>query len=132
TQAGRHVQFLALTHNFPRAIRLAERYLPYCAASDPEDKIEFYPCLLTLLGIMRRTGKLTLRLRLAPGCPCYQASGRYDLAEFERVYLSEATDVARRYDIRDGNDYYARGLAELDDLFELARPYPLPRRTSGK
>jgi hypothetical protein len=132
TQAGRHLQFLALTHNIPRAIRLAERYLPYCAASDPEDKIEFYPCLLTLLSMLRRTGKETARLRLTPGCPGCQPSGRYELAELEQVYRSEATDVSRRYDIRDGNDYYARGLAELDELLDLARPYPLPRRTSGK
>src|SRR5262249_44335532 len=112
-QAGRHGQFLALAHNFPRALRLPARYPPYFAASDREDRIAFLPCLLTLLGMMRRTGKLPLPLRLAPGCPGYQASGRYDLAKFERVYRSEATDVARRYDIRDGNDYYARGLAEL-------------------
>jgi hypothetical protein len=48
------------------------------------------------------------------------------------VYRSAAADVGNRYDIRDGNDYYARGLAELDQLLELARPYPLPRRTSRK
>src|SRR5262245_1282507 len=107
TQAGRHMQFLALTYNFSRAIRLAERYLPYCAASDPEDKIEFYPSLLTLVGMLRRAGKeQQVRLRLAPGCPGYQASGRYELGELERVYRSAAADVGDRYDIRDGNKYY--------------------------
>jgi hypothetical protein len=128
TQAARHVQFLALTHNFPRATRLAERYLPYCAGSDPEDKIEFYPCLLTLLKMLRVSGKKQIRLRLGPACPGYRPDGRYELAELERVYRAEATEVARSYDSRDGNDYYMTSLKEQDGLLALARPYPLSRR----
>jgi hypothetical protein len=125
TQAGRHVQFLALTHNFPRAIRLAERYLPYCVRSDPEDQVEFYPCLVTLLSMLQRTGKATARLRLTPPCPGHRPDGRYDLKELADVYRAQAAGVAARYDARDGNDYYARQLAGLDDLLELARPIPL-------
>jgi hypothetical protein len=132
TQAGRHIQFLALTHNFQRAVRLVERYLPYCALSDPEDKVEFYPALLTLLRILQRAGKESVRLRLTAACPGYQATGQYDPAMLADVFEAEVIDIATQYDARDGNDYYARMLSELDELLQLARPYPLPRRTRGK
>jgi hypothetical protein len=132
TQAGRHVQFLALTHNFPRAIRLVERYLPYCVGRDPEDKVEFYPCLLTLVRMLLQLGRDTLKLRLTPQCPGYRPDGRYELAELDRVYFAEAAAVSARYDARNGNAYYARSLAELDELLTLARPHPLPRRGGGK
>jgi hypothetical protein len=132
TQAGRHVQFLALTHNFPRAVRLVERYLPYCVGSDPEDQVEFYRCLLTLLRVLRETGKASVRLRLTPACPGFRPDGRYDLADVDRVYQAAAAAVAGRYDARDGNDYYTRQLAALDRLLALARPRPLPRRGGGR
>jgi hypothetical protein len=128
TQAGRHIQFLALTHNFPRAVRLVERYLPYCVGSDPEDQVEFYPCLVTLLRVMRNTGKASIKLRLTSPCPGYSPGGRYDLAELDRVYWGQAAAVSTRYDTRDGNDYYARQLAGLDTLLALARPHPLRAR----
>jgi hypothetical protein len=128
TQAGRHIQFLALTHNFPRAVRLVERYLPYCVGSDPEDQVEFYPCLITLLRVMRNTGKASIKLRLTSPCPGYCPAGRYDLAELDRVYWEQAAAVGTRYDTRDGNDYYARQLASLDTLLALARPHPLHAR----
>jgi hypothetical protein len=130
TQAGRHLQFLALTYNFPRAVRLAERYLPYCVGSDPEDQVEFYPCLVTLIQMLRHEGKTSVRLRLTAACPGYQADGQYDLAELERVYFAEAAAVSDRYDARDGNDYYRQSLAGLNQLLSLARPHRLPRRGS--
>jgi hypothetical protein len=128
TQAARHVQFLALTHNFPRAVRLVERYLPYCVGSDPEDQVEFYPCLLTLIRVLRGTGKEQVTWRLTPACPGFRPDGRYDLTELDRLYSAQAAAVAGRYDTRDGNDYYARQLADLDELLSLVRPHPLPRR----
>jgi hypothetical protein len=124
TQAGRHIQFLALTHNFPRAIRLVELYLPYCVVSDPEDQIEFYPCVVSLFRVMRNAGKKTIKLRLTQACPGFHLDGRYELDELERVYWEQAAAVAARYDARDGNDYYARQLAGLDQLLALARPHP--------
>lgn len=132
TQAGRHVQFLALTHNFERAIRLVERYLPYCVGSDPEDKVEFYPCLLTLLRLLMRTGRDSIRLRLTPPCPGFRPDGRYELSELDRVYEAEAADVCARYDARDGNDYYARLLTANNELLSLAEPRTLPRRSGTK
>lgn len=125
TQAGRHVQYLALTHNFPRAIRLIERYLPYCAGSDPEDQVEFYPCLWTLLRMMQIAGRTSVRLRLVPHCPGYRAEGEYELPELERVYHVAAAAVAARYDRRNGNDYYARFLNELTEITQLSRPFPI-------
>jgi len=126
TQAGRHVQFLALTHNFPRAIRLVERYLPYCATSDPEDQVEFYPCLWTLFRIMQRAGRDSIRMRITPNCPGHRTDGNYQLSELERVYHDEASIVAARYDRRNGNDYYAQFLSALSAVPELVRPYPIP------
>lgn len=125
TQAGRHIQFLALTHNFPRAVRLVERYLPYCVGSDPEDQVEFYPSLVSLFRVMRNAGKETINLRLTQTCPAFDRDGRYELDELERVYREQSAAVAARYDARDGNDYYARQLAGLDKLLAAARPYPL-------
>src|SRR5262245_2933798 len=129
TQAGRHLQFLALTHNFPRAIRLAERYLPYCFGSDPEDKVEYYPCLVTLFQMLRKVGKESVRLRLTPSCPGFRQDGRYDTAALEQVYFAEAVAVSDQYDTRDGNNYYRRNLSKLHELLTLARPHPLTRRT---
>jgi hypothetical protein len=57
TRAGRHLRFLALTHNFPRAVRLVERYLPYCVGSDPEDQVEFYPFLLPSCGYCEKLAR---------------------------------------------------------------------------
>lgn len=128
TQAGRHIQFLALTHNFPRAVRLVERYLPYCVGSDPEDQVEFYPCLVSLLRVMRNVGRESIKLRLTPACPGFRPDGRYELAELDRIYWEQAAAVAARYDARDGNDYYARQLAGIEELLALARPHPLRGR----
>jgi hypothetical protein len=132
TQAGRHIQFLALTHNFPRAIRLVERYLPYCVGSDPEDKVEFYPCLVTLFRVLREAGRGTVKLRMTPNCPGFRADGRYDVTELDRVYFAEAENVSARYDARDGNDYYVRSLSELDELLAIAQPRPLAGRGGRK
>jgi hypothetical protein len=128
TQAGRHIQFLALTLNFPRAMRLVERYLPYCVGSDPEDQVEFYPCLVSLLRVMRDVGNGSIKLRLTPACPGFRPNGRYELAELDRVYWEQAAAVAARYDARDGNDYYVRQLTGLEELLALARPHPLRAR----
>lgn len=128
TQAARHIQFLALTHNFPRAARLVERYLPYCVGSDPEDQVEFYPAVVVLCRMLRRVGKDSVKLRLTPACPGFRPEGEYDLHELDGVYFVQATGVAARYDARDGNNYYARLLAQLDNLLTLARPHPLARR----
>jgi hypothetical protein len=54
--------------------------------------------------------------------------GSPERGELARVYRAEAAAVAARYDARDGNDYYARHLAGVDELPALARPHPLPRR----
>lgn len=128
TQAARHIEFLSLTGNFPRASRLIERYLPYCVKSDPEDQSELYPAIVLYSRMLLQLGQETVRLRLTEDVPGFKPTGKYRAAELQQQYWALSVAISDAYDARNGNDYCRHVLGDMDNLINLARPIPINTR----
>ena len=123
--AGEHVGFLALTGNHDRAVRLLQKHLPVAwSSSNLLNRYLFcLPCA-TLCERLERAGVGRKKLLLPAGVPGKDDRGAYDFAELGAYFRAEAAELAARFDARNGNDYYARKLADNAARHALACDVP--------
>lgn len=121
-----HLEFLALTHNFARALVLLERHLGWALAhASRVDRFAFLCAAALLFELLRAEGHEALTLRLPYGFPLHQADCLYATARLQRWARGEAEDIARRFDERNGNGRYAQLLERTLARKEHARRFPL-------
>ena len=107
-----HLEFLALTHNFARALVLLERHLDWALAhASRVDRFGFLCAAALLFRLLREEGLAVLTLRLPYGFALHQADCLYATARLQRWAQGEAAEIARRFDARNGNARYAQLLA---------------------
>ncbi len=125
-----HLQFLAVTDNVPKAIRLFEKHLPWAVATaNLKARFDFCNAVRFLLARLAEGGQSSMRVRLPDELPLAQESGGCNLADLRAWFDRESRELAGRFDARNGNDFFTRKLAEADDLARLVTPCPLrPRR----
>jgi hypothetical protein len=125
---AKHIAFLALTDNLGRAVRLFEKHLPDALrTSNAFNRMRFLIDTLPLLDRLRKAGREATRLRLPAECPLAPGGERPTVPALREWVRATAAELTRAFDVRNGNDYYARRLAaapRLQHLFSACPLYP--------
>ncbi len=128
-ECGCHLRFLVLTDHPTRAVKLLEKHLPLGGAQTMEldARLDLLtPPLAFLMARLHASGKSSLKLRLPSGFAVTAKAGRFDILELKSWFDAETRDLATRFDVRNGNDFYMRRFAnEQNEWTRLVRPWPL-------
>jgi len=123
---AQHLIFLCLTDNLAKAVKLLETHLPEALeAPSWRKRFEFYLACRFLLERLAERSSRKLRLRLPKAFALHHPKSQYAPAELSAWFGEQLQDLAGRFDARNGNDYFSRRIAGLEDLKQLIRPYPL-------
>jgi hypothetical protein len=121
-----HIEFLVVTQNFDRAVRIFEKHLADAAAlADLSSKFDYYNASWFLLDELRECGRETLKLRLPPALEVYDESGAYQTSRLAGWFLHQAEALAARFDARNESDYYAGRIDEIVGLKLLSLHHPI-------
>jgi hypothetical protein len=102
-----HAAYLALSGNDARALRLIERHIADASdGTDPLREFDFY-CHAWLAIDLISERKHKAKLRLPQMSEAIHGPDDYDLADLATVFEKRASDLARQYDKRNGNDWYS-------------------------
>ena len=131
-RVGQHIQFLALTNNLPRGVKLFATHLPWALGTfDLSDRFHFALGVAFLFDRLQAAGTASLRLRLPASFDGYQASGSYQVAALASWVASDAAELARRFDARNGNDAFSRRIEANRELAAFVTPFPLKSTGEG-
>jgi hypothetical protein len=123
---AKHIAFLALTDNCARAVRLFEKHLPAALqTANAFTRMRFVMESLPLFNRLKKVGRDAVRIRVPPDCPLAANGDRPLVKDLREWARRMAADLARTFDVRNGNDYYSRRLAAIPRLQRLASPCPL-------
>lgn len=125
---GDHLTFLVLTSNLTPAEQLFEKHLEW--AVETKNLFfawRFYLAARLLFSSLAESGQTSLTLRLPKSAACYQEGGCYEVTAVASWIEEMCRDLAARFDARNGNDGFARRLAEQHQLKRWRTPYPLGR-----
>lgn len=124
-EASYHLLFLVLTDNLAAAVRLAQRYLPlYVACRCPLWRFDFARVMAFLCQRLVASSS-SLKLRLPQRYPLPEQIDPADYAALSELFLAEARQLATAFDARNGNDYYQRQIAYLEQWPQWIRSMPL-------
>lgn len=116
-----HLRFVVLTGDLAQAKRLVERHL--AGALDYMLLNERFAFLLAARlwtdSLLQRSTK-RIKVRLPPGPPPPDAQGKSEVRQLGQWFTEQAHAIARRFDARNGNDYFQRQLDELPALLRRA------------
>ncbi|GGE08925.1 hypothetical protein GCM10011571_07790 [Marinithermofilum abyssi] len=126
--AGKHIQFLTLTDQLPRAIRIFEKMASAAVKSrELSNRHTFIRGARTLFLRMADRGRKKVKLRLATDFPvACDEPYRYDVQALGDWFSWEAERVADLFDARNGTSDYHDELKE--DLELMKKIQPLPRK----
>ncbi|MES2793001.1 MAG: hypothetical protein V4719_25540 [Planctomycetota bacterium] len=114
---GGHLIYLVLVQNLPAGIKLFERHLRAALATSALlNRYNFYRASLFLMLALQKSGTKLRKLRLPETFPLWNEGRQYDLAELTAWFEHEARELARQFDVRNGNHFR---MTELDDLATL-------------
>jgi hypothetical protein len=133
--AAEHIEFLALTDNLAKGVKLFEAHLTWALETfDLFDRFKLSIASKFLFERLLASGKKTAKLRLPATFPRFEASGKYDLAALIGWLEADAADLAARFDARNGNDSFARKIEANRRLHDLVKPFPLrsPRKGTAE
>jgi hypothetical protein len=126
-ETARHLTFLVLTDNLARAAQLLENHLPWALeTAELGRRFPFYLAARLLLQRLQDAGRSALALRLPRTFRLHDDAGQYEVAALAAWCDEALGDLAARFDARNGNDHFTRGIADNRRLKELVRPFPLP------
>jgi hypothetical protein len=126
---AQHIEFLAVTDNLARGVKLFEAHLPWSLDTfDLIDRFRFSLASWVLFDRVRASGKKTIKLRLPSNFPIFEASGKYAIPGMVAWLEADAAGLARRFDDRNGNNAYALKIEAARALEALVTPFPLKAR----
>ena len=124
-----HMNFLALTGNLAKAVKLLEKHLP-AALENPSlgKRFDFYLSCRQVLDLLLGEDKKAVKLRLPSAFPLYESGGNYLIGNLLGWFANQTQDLAKRFDKRNGNTFFSQKIADLEKLKKLATPFPLPSK----
>jgi len=129
TYVDDHIEFLVVTDNLTRAVRLTEKHFPVAFAStDPSTRYYFFKTVLLLMDCLRDTKTRTVKMHFASDHPLHDAKDRVSVGEFYAWLLAECRSTAAAYDARNGNDAKMKSLNDLPNLKKEMKPFPFVNR----
>lgn len=130
---GDYLIFLGLTGNLSQGVKLFEKHLEYVLETmDRIARWRFHLAARFFLPLVAESGQTSLKLRLPKETPGYREDGRYEVAALVSSVEETCRDLAARFDARNGNDSFARTLADQRRLKRWTTPYPLQRSRKGE
>ncbi len=124
TSVAEHVWFLTIIDSLQAGVRLLNKFLVAVVLnSDPNSQFNFYRSASFLCCQLAEAGK-PARLRWPTDFDGITAEKRADAATARDWFLDEAKKLAAAFDARNGNDGYARDLAEIEEWKKMVTPYP--------
>ncbi len=121
-----HISLLALTGNLARALTLFERHLgDALQAVDDDSHYSFFRACRVLMEQLVSHGRESLRLRLPPIFPKAREDGQYETAALRDWLTTQASQIAARFDARNGNSHYSAELAATAEWHAFATNSPL-------
>ena len=128
-QTAEHIEFLTLTDNLARGLRLFEKHLILAIETCcPGWRFRVYAAAKLLLEQSLRSGRRMLKLRLPDAFPLKSGANEYDARQMHQWFSDQLLDLAQRFDARNGNDYHTRLANESEELLKLAVPIPIGSR----
>jgi hypothetical protein len=128
---GYHIDFLTLTGNLPRAIKILEKHLGDALNSPAQTwRIDFYLAARQLMEGLRAGETETIKLRLPPAFPLHRPEGQYVVSELEGWFNEQLETLAGQFDARNGNDYYRERVRTHGRMKQWAQPCPLPGKNA--
>ena len=58
----------------------------------------------------------------------FESGGQYRISELAEWFTADLTELAARFDARNGNDFFQRRIGGVADLKMLVRSIPVPKR----
>jgi hypothetical protein len=126
-----HLFFLTLTDNLSPARRLLQRFFPMVFVNgngDPSDHFRFFRASLYFLQRFEEQGRKQIKLILPNSCPVYDDADMYPVRIVSEWVRGELNNLAKRFDKRNGNNYFSRQIEELKYLDALVTPWPISSR----
>lgn len=108
---GKHLRFLALAGKLNEAVRLYERYQhAILQGPDPMTQLHFYLDSLPLFDQLQAANQTELAVQLPAAVDVPHVSYRYPIARLREWIHNRASDLAGRFDRRNGTSYYQEEL----------------------
>ena len=121
--ASYHLVFLAVTDNLPGAAKYLGRHLANgLVTTSPASRFEFAATAAFALDRLAERPRPP-KVRVPAGAVLSAGLDATNPAAMRDHFLGEARELAAAFDARNGNDGFARRLAELDELKERITPY---------
>jgi hypothetical protein len=121
---GWHLCYLTRVLDVPRGLRLIERHLPWASqTNNPSERMAFYSRAGTFFERLAGERPKPRKVRIPNLLGIHNDNDRYAPAELAAWFHSEATKLAARFDVRNGNHFVSWDLADTRALaLELERP----------
>jgi len=117
-----HLEYVILTGNLAKAVKLLEKHLSWALASSQLGKaFAFYRAGLFLIERLQKSGKETMKLRLPANFPELAKDGKYELDQLHAWFSRMCRDLAEQFDRRNENTFFSRQIRDVRKLHELAK-----------
>jgi hypothetical protein len=123
---GEHLEFLTLTGNVERGLRLFERHVGWALEhASHRDRFTFYTAALALMNQALAEERERVELSLPRAFPLYAPEGPYETRTLRGWLATQAEGIAARFDARNGTDRFHGLLARARQLGEEVVPFPI-------
>jgi len=117
---GQHMLYFGLTGQLTKAVKLLESRLAWAMENRMlHDRMHFLMAGRVLLARLAAGGKKQIKLALPANFPGRVEEGQYATVALSERLLEMAREIAEAFDKRNGNDRYARLIAENEELIGL-------------
>ncbi len=128
-QFGQHLEFLALTGNLERGLRILEAvFLHFLQSKAYFRKFQFALGALLLFRILREDNRQEIALKLPKSFPLYEKEGRYSTESIITWLEAELEEIANLFANHFQNRHAHQTIARQADLQKLRRDYPIHRK----
>jgi hypothetical protein len=123
---AKHIQFLALTDNTARAVRLFEKHLPAAlTTTNIFNRMWFFIDTIVLFDRLLEEKKKTIKLRIPAECDIAKPDGKYDVQELRDWVFDSAKTLSTKFDARNGTKFFTKKLNSMKKLQEWFTPCPI-------